>query len=196
GRGLLMSAPMERLRRFGPGAIRTPANVITSLRLVLAIPALFLIVDLGSTWLTVGLWFVLSVTDGLDGWIARRDGTTRAGAFLDPLADKFLAVGGFSALAIRGDISWIPVIVIAGREVLISIYRSIEGRKGISLPARQLGKWKTFIQMAAIGFVLLPLTADLRWLWLSAIWGAVVLTVVSGIDVIAAARRPIRGENS
>ncbi len=191
-----MSAPMERLRRFGPGAIRTPANVITSLRLVLAIPALFLIVDLGSTWLTVGLWFVLSVTDGLDGWIARRDGTTRAGAFLDPLADKFLAVGGFSALAIRGDISWIPVIVFAGREVIISIYRSIEGRKGISLPARQLGKWKTFIQMAAIGFVLLPLTADLRWLWLSAIWGAVVLTVVSGIDVIAAARRPIRGENS
>lgn len=191
-----MSAPMERLRRFGPGAIRTPANVITSLRLVLAIPALFLIVDMGSTWLTVGLWFVLSVTDGLDGWIARRDGTTRAGAFLDPLADKFLAVGGFSALAIRGDISWIPVIVIAGREVIISIYRSIEGRKGISLPARQLGKWKTFIQMAAIGFVLLPLTADLRWLWLSAIWGAVVLTVVSGIDVIAAARRPIRGENS
>ena len=191
-----MSAPMERLRRFGPGAIRTPANVITSLRLVLAIPALFLIVDMGSTWLTVGLWFVLSVTDGLDGWIARRDGTTRAGAFLDPLADKFLAVGGFSALAIRGDISWIPVIVIAGREVIISIYRSVEGRKGISLPARQLGKWKTFIQMAAIGFVLLPLTADLRWLWLSAIWAAVVLTVVSGIDVIAAARRPIRGENS
>ncbi|MSV69037.1 MAG: CDP-diacylglycerol--glycerol-3-phosphate 3-phosphatidyltransferase [Actinobacteria bacterium] len=190
-----MSAPMERLRRFGPGAIRTPANVITTLRLVLAIPALFLIVDLGSTWVTVGLWFVLSVTDGLDGWIARRDGTTRAGAFLDPLADKFLAVGGFSALAIRGDISWIPVIVIAGREVLISIYRSIEGRKGISLPARQLGKWKTFIQMSAIGFVLLPLTADLRWLWLTAIWAAVLLTVISGIDVIVAARRQTAGEN-
>lgn len=191
-----MSAPFERLRRFGPGAIRTPANVITSLRLVLAIPALFLIVDMGATWLTVALWFVLSVTDGLDGWIARRDGTTRAGAFLDPLADKFLAVGGFSALAIRGDISWIPVIVIAGREVFISIYRSIEGRKGISLPARQLGKWKTFIQMLAIGFVLLPLTADLRWLWLTAIWSAVALTVVSGIDVIVAARRSNSGATS
>ena len=191
-----MSAPFERLRRFGPGAIRTPANVITSLRLVLAIPALFLIVDMGATWLTVALWFVLSVTDGLDGWIARRDGTTRAGAFLDPLADKFLAVGGFSALAIRGDISWIPVIVIAGREVFVSIYRSIEGRKGISLPARQLGKWKTFIQMLAIGFVLLPLTADLRWLWLTAIWSAVALTVVSGIDVIVAARRSNSGATS
>lgn len=191
-----MSAPFERLRRFGPGAIRTPANVITSLRLVLAIPALFLIVDMGATWLTVALWFVLSVTDGLDGWIARRDGTTRAGAFLDPLADKFLAVGGFSALAIRGDISWIPVIVIAGREVFISIYRSIEGRKGISLPARQLGKWKTFIQMLAIGFVLLPLTADLRWLWLTAIWSAVALTIVSGIDVIVAARRSNSGATS
>lgn len=191
-----MSAPFERLRRFGPGAIRTPANVITSLRLVLAIPALFLIVDMGATWLTVALWFVLSVTDGLDGWIARRDGTTRAGAFLDPLADKFLAVGGFSALAIRGDILWIPVIVIAGREVFISLYRSIEGRKGISLPARQLGKWKTFIQMLAIGFVLLPLTDDLRWLWMTAIWSAVALTVVSGVDVIVAARRVKNGATS
>lgn len=187
-----MSPEIERgeLRtRFGPGAIRTPANLITIGRLVLAVPTLFLIVELGSSWVTVALWFVLSVTDGLDGWLARRDGTTRAGAFLDPLADKFLAVGGFSALAIRGDTSWIPVAIIAGREVAISLYRSYEGRRGVSLPARQLGKWKTFIQMCAIGFVLLPFTADALGLQRTVIWLAVALTVVSALDIVVAARR-------
>jgi hypothetical protein len=50
--------------------------------------------------------------------------------------------------------------------------------------------------MSAIGFALLPLTANLHWLWISAIWVAVALTVVSGIDVIAAARRSTSGEDS
>ena len=57
--------------------------------------------DEGATWLTVSLWFVLSCTDGVDGWVARRDGTTRSGAFLDPLADKVLTIGGFVALRRR-----------------------------------------------------------------------------------------------
>jgi CDP-diacylglycerol--glycerol-3-phosphate 3-phosphatidyltransferase len=181
--------PAERLRRFGPGAIRTPANVVTVARLVAAVPALVLIVRVGSSWWTVAVWFVLSVTDGLDGWLARRDGSTRAGAFLDPLADKFLAIGGFTALALRGDVAWLPVVIMAGREAVISLYRSYEGRRGISLPARQLGKWKTFIQMSAIGFVLLPFTADLGWLQVAVTWAAVALTVVSAVDIVVAARR-------
>lgn len=186
-----MSAPTpaERLRRFGPGAIRTPANLVTVGRLVLAVPALVLILRLGSSWWTVAVWFVLSVTDGLDGWLARRDGTTRAGAFLDPLADKFLAIGGFTALALRGDVAWPPVLIMAGREVAISLYRSSAGRRGVSLPARSLGKWKTFVQMSAIGFVLLPLTADLGRLQVTVTWAAVVLTVVSALDIVVAARR-------
>ena len=186
-----MSAPTpaERLRRFGPGAIRTPANLVTVGRLVAAVPALLLILRVGSSWWTVAVWFVLSVTDGLDGWLARRDGSTRAGAFLDPLADKFLAIGGFTALALRGDVAWLPVVIMAGREAVISLYRSYEGRRGVSLPARQLGKWKTFIQMSAIGFVLLPFTADLGWLQVAVTWAAVALTVVSAVDIIVAARR-------
>jgi len=181
--------PAERLRRVGPGAIRTPANLVTVGRLVAAVPALLLILRVGSSWWTVAVWFVLSVTDGLDGWLARRDGSTRAGAFLDPLADKFLAIGGFTALALRGDVAWLPVVIMAGREAVISLYRSYEGRRGVSLPARQLGKWKTFIQMSAIGFVLLPFTADLGWLQVAVTWAAVALTVVSAVDIIVAARR-------
>ena len=93
-----VSAPAAPVRRFGETAIATPANFVTIARLVLAVPTLLLIIDRGSTWLTVSLWFVLTSTDRLDGWLARRDGTTRSGAFLDPLADKFLVIGGFLAL--------------------------------------------------------------------------------------------------
>ena len=94
-----MSAPAAaRAGVSATTAIATPANFVTIARLVLAVPTLLLIVDQGSTWLTVSLWFVLTTTDGLDGWLARRDGTTRSGAFLDPLADKFLVLGGFFAL--------------------------------------------------------------------------------------------------
>ena len=87
-----MSAPAARTRRYGDEAIATPANLVTIARLILAVPTLLLIVDQGSSWLTVSLWFLLTTTDGLDGWLARRDGTTRSGAFLDPLADKFLSL--------------------------------------------------------------------------------------------------------
>ena len=98
----MSTPPATRVRRYGDEAIATPANMVTIARLILAVPTLLLIVDQGSNWLTVSLWFVLTTTDGLDGWLARRDGTTRSGAFLDPLADKFLVLGGFFALGING----------------------------------------------------------------------------------------------
>src|SRR5919106_2052977 len=124
------------LRRFGESAIATRANAFTIARLVLTAPVLLLIVVEGASWVTVTGWLVLACTDGVDGWLARRDGTTRSGAFLDPLADKVLVIGGFLALGVRGDISWIPVLLIVGREAGIQVYRSLAGRRGISLPAR------------------------------------------------------------
>ena len=62
-----------------------------------------------STWLLVVLWFICSSSDGLDGFVARRYGTTRSGAFLDPLADKFIVLGVLAALAAIGEVSWLPV---------------------------------------------------------------------------------------
>ena len=173
-----------RARRFGTTAVATPANFITGARPVLAIPTLLLIADRGATWLTVGLWFVLTSTDGLDGWLARRDGTTRSGAFLDPLADKILILGGFIALVVRGDVWWLPVAIMAAREAFVSIYRSLAARRGISLPARQWGKWKAFIQMLAVGIVLFPPTADAHTLQVVAVWTAVALTVISALDIV------------
>ncbi len=119
----------ERVRRFGETAILTRANVVTIARLVFTIPVLALILDEGSSWLTFSGWFVLSVTDGLDGWIARRDGTTRSGAFLDPLADKVLVLGGFFSLAIDGSFAWLPVIIVAVRELGMTYSSFMSGLK-------------------------------------------------------------------
>ena len=178
------SATPARSRRFGTTAVATPANFVTGARLVFAIPTLLLIADRGASWLTVILWFLLTSTDGLDGWLARRDGTTRSGAFLDPLADKILILGGFIALAVRGDVWWLPVALMAAREVFVSIYRSLAARRGISLPAKQLGKWKAFIQMIAVGIVLFPPTSDAHTLQVVVVWIAVALTIVSALDIV------------
>jgi CDP-diacylglycerol--glycerol-3-phosphate 3-phosphatidyltransferase len=166
-----VTSPTNSMRkRFGSDALATPANFITLGRLLLAVPTLLLIARDGATWLTWSLWFVLCISDGIDGWLARRDGATRSGAFLDPIADKVLTLGGFVALVVRGDLWWVPLAIMAAREIGISVYRSIAARRGVSLPAVRLGKWKAFFQI--------------NWLCLTVVWIAVILTVVSGIDIV------------
>ena len=113
----------------------------------------------------VSLWFVLSCTDGVDGWIARRDGTTRSGAFLDPIADKVLTIGGFVVLVSRGDVWWVPVALIAAREV-VSIYRvppSPDGRASRSRPSGS-ASGRPFFQMLAVGAFVCAGHADVEWL--------------------------------
>jgi len=188
-----VSAPASPMsRRVGPDAIRTTANAITVARLLFTVPVLMMILANGrgaDSWATFTGWLVLWITDGIDGWFARRDGATRSGAFLDPLADKILVLGGFFALAIRGDVGWWPIVIIAGREVGISFYRVLEGRRGVSMPARRLGKWKANVQFLAISLVLFPPTSDIGWLHDTALWAAALITVLSGYDLVRAARR-------
>ena len=181
-----------RSYRFGPDAIRTPANVVTIVRLLFTIPVLMMILDgdPGSeSWTTFTGWLVLWVTDWLDGWLARRDGTTRSGAFLDPLADKVLVLGGLVTLAVRGDFAWIPVAIIGARELFISVYRAMAARRGITMPARMLGKWKANVQFLAVALALFPPTAATAWVADTALWVAVAMTVVSGIDLVANSTR-------
>ena len=184
--------PVPPIFRFGPSALLTPANLVTTLRFALTIPLLQVIVADGVSWRATIGWIALACTDGLDGWLARRDGTTRSGAFLDPLADKFLAIGGLAALAAEGVFPWVAVVLIAAREVSVSAYRTAAGRRGISLPARQLGKMKTVFQLVAVGLALCPTTAEPAFFSLSVLWVAVALTVVSGLDIVASAPRSRR----
>jgi CDP-diacylglycerol--glycerol-3-phosphate 3-phosphatidyltransferase len=171
-----------------PSALATWANAITVARLLLS-PVMFLVIpdDPNGSWVAFGLWFVLCASDAVDGIIARRHGTTRSGAFLDPLADKVLVLGAMFTL-VSNDVFWIvPVAIIAVREFVISIYRTVVGSKGISVPASRMAKHKTLTQQLAVGFALLPLTAvDAKWLWNGFLWLAVVLAVVSGAQYLFA----------
>jgi CDP-diacylglycerol--glycerol-3-phosphate 3-phosphatidyltransferase len=81
------------------------------------------------------------------------------------------------------------VAIIGAREVFISVYRSMAARRGISMPARRLGKWKATIQYLAVAAALFPPTAGTPWVADTALWVAVVLTVVSGIDLVANSTR-------
>jgi CDP-diacylglycerol---glycerol-3-phosphate 3-phosphatidyltransferase len=176
--------------QFGPSALATPANLVTIGRLVLTVPLLAMIVDTGASWPALTLWIALCVTDGVDGIIARRQGTTRSGAFLDPLADKVLVLGAMAAL-VANDTFWVlPVTVIAARELGIQAFRSYWGRKGLAVPATQTAKAKTVVQELAVGFGLLPLTVDdATWMATGLLWIAVGLTLVSGLQYLAAGRR-------
>jgi CDP-diacylglycerol--glycerol-3-phosphate 3-phosphatidyltransferase len=179
-----MPARPSMSKRFGQGALATPANFLTLARILVAIPTLILVYNEGASWTTFGLWLAITATDSLDGWMARRDGATRSGAFLDPVADKLIVVGGFAVLAARGDLAWWPVVVIAAREVGISVYRSLAGRRGIVLPAQRFGKYKAFTQYCAVGVVLLPLTAEWVGFQQFVLGVALVLTVVSGVLIL------------
>src|SRR3546814_17317673 len=87
-------------------------------------------------------------------------GTTRSGAFLDPLADKVLVLGAMVALVANGTFWWLPVSVIALRELGIQAFRSYWGRRGLAVPATAMAKAKTVVQEVAVGFGLLPLPVD------------------------------------
>jgi CDP-diacylglycerol---glycerol-3-phosphate 3-phosphatidyltransferase len=175
---------------FGPSALATPANLVTIGRLVLTIPLLGMIVADGASWSAVTLWVALCITDGIDGHLARRQGTTRSGAFLDPLADKVLVLGAMAALVANDTFWWLPVAVIALRELGIQAFRSWWGRRGLAVPASSTAKAKTVVQEVAVGFALLPLTAeDHVWVANGMLTLAVVLTVVSGVQYVVAGSR-------
>ena len=141
---------------YGPTALATPANFVTVAR-ILATPVFVLLVATRDpAWATFAVGFVIGMSDFVDGWVARRQGITRSGAFLDPLADKVLVLGGMFALVANGQFHWAPVALIASRELAISAYRSHEGSRGISVPATRVAKWKTFVQLWAIGFAVIP----------------------------------------
>jgi len=172
--------PAARGTTFGPSALLTPANAITVIRL-LATPVLIVMIMLwGASWITFVFGGLLAMSDGIDGWIARKQGTTRSGAFLDPLADKAVVLGALVALVAKGIIWWLPVAVIAAREIAMSVYRSVAGRHGISIPARSSAKFKTLVQDIAIGMCLMPPLAAHGSLLNGAMWVAAFLTVFTG----------------
>ncbi len=167
---------------FGPSALATPANGLTIARLLAAPLFVALIVVQGATWTTAAVGAVVAFSDGIDGWLARRQGATRSGAFLDPLADKVVVLSALFALAAEHHLPWLPVVLIALRELGITAYRSWAGRRGVSIPARGSAKVKTLVQDLAIASCVLPPLAGQRTLQLALIWAAAALTLTTGVQ--------------
>jgi len=174
---------------FGPSALATPANLVTVARLLAAPIFVVMIVVWGATWFNLVVGFLVACSDGVDGYIARRQGTTRSGAFLDPLADKAVVLGAFGALAAEGRLPWLPVILIAIREIGMQLYRSWVGRRGVSIPARNSAKLKTFVQDLSIGACLAPPLVHHHDVTLTIVWVATALTIYTGLQYLIDGRR-------
>lgn len=184
----------EDVKAFGPTALATPANAVTMARLLASPVLAVLIGSIGpSSWLLFVLWVVLAGSDGLDGHLARRHGSTRSGAFLDPQADKFLVIAALAALAAAGTVSWLPVVLIFVREAAMTAFRVHAGRRGVSIPARPLAKVKTFVQDIAIAMALFPpIGAHHDGAVAVVLWCAVALTVYTGGEYLLDGRRLLR----
>ena len=145
------------------------------------------------------LFVLASITDGVDGYLARKRGQiTTMGMLLDPLADKIMVTSAFIALvAYEPQVVkvWIAVVII-GREFLISGLRSIASSEGFTIQASDLGKLKTVLQIVSvvsailahhwfqweIGFVIIPV----KWAAVTAIYFTVVVSIISAVDYFAA----------
>jgi CDP-diacylglycerol--glycerol-3-phosphate 3-phosphatidyltransferase len=182
----------RRQTTFGPTALATPANAVTIARLLAAPVFVIMIVVWGATWFNLIVGFIVAASDGLDGYIARRQGTTRSGAFLDPLADKAVVLGALVTLAVEGNLPWWPVVLITIREVGMQLYRSWAGRRGVSIPARNSAKLKTFVQDLAVGTCLAPPLVHHHGVQLTVIWIAAALTIVTGGQYLVDGRRAFK----
>ena len=177
---------------FGPSALATPANALTVARLFATPLFVALIVVQGATWTTALVGAVVAFSDGVDGWIARRQGTTRSGAFLDPLADKVVVLSALFALGAEHHLPWAPILLITARELGITAYRSWAGRRGVSIPARNSAKVKTLVQDLAIASCVLPPLASQHTLQLVLIWAAAGLTLTTGAQYLLDGRHALR----
>ena len=175
---------------YGPSALATPANAVTLMRVVATPFLVAAILEQKTGYPLCVAWILLAATDGADGWLARRHGTTRSGAFLDPLADKIVVLAAMAALVSVDRMWWVPVALIGVRELAISAYRSYVGRRGVSVPARPWAKVKTVFQDVAVGLALVPMASDgYRGLVAAVLWAAVALTLVTGAQYLWDGRR-------
>jgi CDP-diacylglycerol--glycerol-3-phosphate 3-phosphatidyltransferase len=172
-------------------------NLITLARIALAplfIWVLFVFQNPAAheRWIVVFLFVLASATDGVDGALARkRNQVTDLGKLLDPIADKVLIGGALIALSALGQIDWWITAVILIREVGITVYRFVVIKDRV-IAASGGGKLKTIMQSIAVGFYLSPLAgywAPIGLLQLGLLYFALVLTLVSGIQYLAAARK-------
>jgi len=172
-------------------------NLLTLSR-ILVIPlivATFYIPGGSIRWIACALFVAAAITDFFDGYVARRRNIVSSlGRFLDPIADKLLVSVALMMLVAFRRLpmpTLLPALVILSREILVSGLREFLAGLRVSLPVSRLAKWKTGIQMVALGTLLIddagpvPLAAIGQGL----LWMAAILTLVTGYDYLRAGLR-------
>ena len=178
----------------------TVPNLLTLSR-ILAVPILVFLLWMPSWWdygITFVLYCLVGITDYFDGYLARAQGTvSRLGQFLDPIADKIMVVAVIAMLMtsrqpgqmpIIESFHLIPALVILLREITVSGLREFLAGLQVSVPVSALAKWKTALQMFALGALILS-GALPQWPWvhlvgLVSLWSAAALTVITGWDYL------------
>jgi len=189
------------------GALTTLPNILTYGR-ILAVPALvacFYIEGDLARWLALAIFIAAGVTDFLDGYFARLwSQQSSLGRMLDPIADKLLVASCLLVLAWDGTI-WgihlVAAVIIMCREILVSGLREFLAEVRVSVPVSQLAKWKTAIQLVALGFLLAGEAGDKVWdytttVGFTGLWGAAILTLYTGYDYFRAGIDHLMDENS
>ena len=165
-------------------------NKLTILRVILipffVVFMLFDITGAADKWIALVIFCVASLTDMLDGKIARKYNlVTNFGKFMDPLADKLLVCTALICLTSMNRLNVIVVLVIIAREFIISGFRLVASDNGIVIAASYWGKLKTVSQMALIIVLIMDLGGVWNVVGTVLPWVALLLTVVSLIDYIA-----------
>ena len=163
---------------------------LTVLRIIM-VPffVFFMLTDAGGAankWIALVIFCVASLTDMLDGKIARARGlVTNFGKFMDPLADKLLVCSAMICLIPLGKLTAWFVIVIIAREFIISGFRLVASDNGIVIAASYWGKFKTVSQMFMVIVMIMDLGGVFDVIGTVLMWAALILTIVSLIDYIA-----------
>lgn len=151
-------------------------------------------------WAAVTIFIIASITDYLDGYIARIwKQTSNIGKMLDPIADKLLVSAALLLLAFDRTIDkwslWAAIIILC-REILVSGLREYLAALKVSVPVTQLAKWKTAMQLVAVGFLLagpagdkiLPYTTEMG---IALLWASAIVTLYTGYDYFRAGLKHI-----
>jgi cardiolipin synthase (CMP-forming) len=181
-------------------------NLLTVSRIVATpvVVASFYVDGAAARWFACVLFSAAAVTDWLDGHMARRwQQQSEIGRFLDPIADKLLVSATLFMLTAFGRLSSeaiLPALVILCREILVSGLREYLAGLRVGVPVSRLAKWKTFIQMVAIGFLIVsndgPAVLPVTLIGETLLWAAALLTLVTGYDYLVAGLRHVQRRRS
>ena len=175
-------------------------NILTYGRIA-AVPAMvacFYLEGHLANWLALTVFIAASITDFLDGYLARAwQQQSALGRMLDPIADKLLVAAALMMLVDAGTIggwSLLAAIIILSREILVSGLREFLAELRVSVPVTTLAKWKTTMQMVAIGFLLAGPAGDavipgVSLVGLTLLWLSAILTLYTGCDYFRAGIR-------